>query len=191
VCLGSKDCVQKICKESISLRASSRIVKDIMILNGNVTVFRRAVLHCSNEAWVHNSPGVRLSWHSSWFYVCHNDGCRINIATVRLRVGEQCCYRTVAGWWEVLLPFGGGLAVVSLPYGCGMVSSVATVWFQVGSVATVRLWVGISVATVRLRVGNVASIRLRHGEECCYRTVAGWQWAVLLLYGCRLAGWLA
>jgi hypothetical protein len=62
VCLGSKDCVQKFGKESIRLRASSmRTVKDIIILNGNVTVFRSAVLHCSNGAWVHNSPGARLS----------------------------------------------------------------------------------------------------------------------------------
>jgi len=61
VCLGSKDCVQKFGKESISLRASRRrTVKDIIILNGNVTVFRPAVWHFSNGAWVHNSPGVRL-----------------------------------------------------------------------------------------------------------------------------------
>jgi len=31
-------------------------------------------------------------------YVCHDDGYKISVATVRLRVGEQCCYRTVAGW---------------------------------------------------------------------------------------------
>ena len=59
---GSKYCVQKFGKESISLRASSRrTLEDIIVLNGNVTVFRPAVLHCSNGAWVQNSPGARLS----------------------------------------------------------------------------------------------------------------------------------
>jgi len=61
VCLGTKDYVQKFGKESVSLRSSSRTVEDIIILNGNVTVFRPAVLHCSNGVWVQNSPGARMS----------------------------------------------------------------------------------------------------------------------------------
>ena len=95
----------------------------------------------------------------------------------------------------MLLPYGCGLTlllscgcrfVVSPPYGCGLASNVATYGCglavrlpyacgMVSSVATVRLRVGSSVATVRLRVGSEAAIRLRHGEQCCYRTVAGWQ----------------
>ena len=50
VCLGTKECVQKSGKESVSVRSSSsrRRAEHIIILNGNVTVFRPAVLHCSN-----------------------------------------------------------------------------------------------------------------------------------------------
>jgi hypothetical protein len=104
-------------------------------------------------------------------------GCGLvsSVATVRLRVGEQCCYRTVVGSRAVSLPYGCGLTVL-LPYGCGMVSIVATYGCRlVSSVATVRLQVG-SVATVRLHVGSVATVRLRVGnEQCCYGKFASWQ----------------
>ena len=60
--------MQKFGKESIRVRDRIRkAVADMVILNGNVTVFKRAVLHCSNGAWVHNSPGALLSCRSSWF----------------------------------------------------------------------------------------------------------------------------
>ena len=157
--------VKIVCRSLVrnryALRARSRkAVKDIIVLNGNVMVFRPAVLRCSNGAWIHNTPGARLSWRSSWFL-------RMSWWWMQ----NQCCCRTVAGLWALLLP-----------YGCGFVSSVATVRLQGWWAVLLPYGCGL--------VSSVATVRLRVGERCCYRTAAGWQWAVLLPYVCGLAGLL-